>query len=411
MEKRRTLVQDTNDWFDQKTENSDRPSRYFVCIRQSLLWKDSSHNITVAARCRWLLIYFQEHTQVKHNNILYSNTIMVVTKMTSASLPRMGLGMAALGRPGYINLDRAAIFGDADRTVEKMQTQANKVMDALFQANGKPWLDCARSYGLSEQFVGEYLRSKDISPSDVHVSSKWGYTYVADFKVSLDPGAKHEVKDHSTKNFLKQVKETDELLGEYLDLYQIHSATFDSGILTDEEAHLALGACRRERGWAIGLSVSGPEQGDILRAAMKIRVPGGTSEEPIPLFDSVQCTYNVLEQRPGEALMEAHKAGMDIIIKEGLANGRALRNPAIGEYSKKIGCEPDQLALACILAQPFCPRVLSGAVTPEQLTSNLKAQSIAEKLREDPSLLNEIMSASCMESETYWSDRAALSWN
>ena len=102
---------------------------------------------------------------------------------------------------------------------------------------------------------------------------------------------------------------------------------------------------------------------------------------------------------------------MDIIIKEGLANGRALRHPVIGEYSKKMGCEPDQLSLACILAQPFCPRVLSGAVTPEQLASNLKAQSIAQQLRDDPALLQEIMSATCMDSETYWSDRSALAWN
>lgn len=346
---------------------------------------------------------------------------MVVAKMTSSSLPRIGLGMAALGRPGYINLDRSEIFGSDDRTVDKMQTQSNLVIDRLFEecdkipstdtAKQRPWLDCARSYGLSEKFVGEYLRNHNIDPDSVYISSKWGYTYVADFKVELPPGAKHEVKDHSTENFLKQVKETEGFLGEYLDLYQIHSATFDSGILTDKEAHDALAKCRRERGWAIGLSVSGPGQGDILREAMKIRVSGHDGGSALPLFDSVQCTYNVLEQRPGEALMEAHQAGMDIIIKEGLANGRALRNDAIIEFSQKLNCEPDQLALACILAQPFCPRVLSGAVTPEQLSSNLVAQTVADKLVEDESLLEEIMTATRMESELYWSDRSALAWN
>lgn len=343
--------------------------------------------------------------------------------MTSPALPRMGLGMAALGRPGYITLDRAAIFGSEERTVDKMQHQANLVMDRLFEesststspstsATKQPWLDCARSYGLSEKFVGEYLRSRNVDPSSVYVSSKWGYTYVADFKVELAPGAKHEVKDHSTENFLKQVKETEELLGDYLNLYQIHSATFDSGILTDQKAHEALATCRRKRGWAIGLSVSGPEQSDILREAMKIRVAGADgSEGGEVLFDSVQCTYNVLEQRPGKALLEAHEAGLDIIIKEGLANGRALRSTVIVEYSQKLNCEPDQLALACILAQPFCPRVLSGAVTPEQLSSNLKAQAIADQLLENKQLLEEIMAASIMDSESYWSDRAALAWN
>ena len=60
-----------------------------------------------------------------------------------------------------------------------------------------PWLDCARSYGLSEEFVGDYLRLNRIMPEDVYVSSKWGYTYVADWRVELGDGEPHEIKDHS----------------------------------------------------------------------------------------------------------------------------------------------------------------------------------------------------------------------
>lgn len=93
------------------------------------------------------------------------------------SLPRLGLGMAALGRPGYINLDRSIILG-TERTIEMMQSQANMVMDQLFDnsSTSLPWLDCARSYGLSERFVGEYLKSRMIPPNEVYVSSKWGYS-------------------------------------------------------------------------------------------------------------------------------------------------------------------------------------------------------------------------------------------
>lgn len=49
----------------------------------------------------------------------------------------------------------------------------------------------------SEKFVGEYLRSNNILPEDVYVSSKWGYTYVAEWKVELGEGEPHEIKDHS----------------------------------------------------------------------------------------------------------------------------------------------------------------------------------------------------------------------
>lgn len=155
----------------------------------------------------------------------------------------------------------------------------------------------------------------------------------------------------------------------------------------------------------MGLSVSSPKQDEVIQKAMTIEVDG------VKLFDSVQCTFNVLEQRPAPCLLKAHEAGIDIIIKEGMANGRVLKNPIIQKYAKKLSCSPDQLALACILAQPFQPRVLSGAVTPEQLESNLKAETIAERLKEDPALLIEIMGKTRMESEDYWSDRSMLAWN
>jgi aryl-alcohol dehydrogenase-like predicted oxidoreductase len=317
--------------------------------------------------------------------------------------------MAALGRPGYINLDRSVTFGAGERNVADMQKNADTVLDFLFtnnNNNNKPWLDCARSYGLSEQFVGDYLRKRDIKPNDVYVSSKWGYTYVADWQVKLAEGEKHEVKDHSVANFLKQVDETSELLGDYLDLYQIHSATFDSGILTDTRAHEALAACRQKHGWALGLSLSSPNQDEVLQQAMGIVVADESK-----LFDSVQCTFNLLEQRPGPALLAAHRAGIDIIVKEGMANGRALKHPAVQEYAAKLACGVDQLALGCILAQPFQPRVLSGAVTAQQLESNLKSLVVAEQLKDSPALLDEIMKACVVKSEIYWNERSALAWN
>ncbi len=206
---------------------------------------------------------------------------------------------------------------------------------------------------------------------------------------------------------MKQIEETNEHIGDYVKLYQVHSATFDSGILTNTRAHEALNECKKTKGWSIGLSVSGPKQNDILREAMKIKVSDGSR-----LFDSVQCTYNILEQRPGEALVEAHNAGMDIIIKEGMANGRVFLNEKLKEISSTSGYPIDQLALACILAQPFHGRVLSGAVTDDQLISNLKAMELSQKLiGDEKDLLDQIMQFCGMESEAYWNDRSALAWN
>lgn len=319
------------------------------------------------------------------------------------SLPRMGLGMAAIGRPGYINLNRGEIFG-TERTVESFRANAFAVLDTLFQNEAVPWIDAARSYGLSEQFLGDYLKSRQIDPASVYVSSKWGYSYVANFQIQLEEGKPHEIKDHSTANFLKQLEETKSHIGDYVNLYQIHSATFDSGILTDTTAHEALYQCKQKLSWKLGLSVSGPTQDEVLRAALQIRVHNQR------LFDSVQCTYNVLEQRPGAALLQAHEAGWDIIIKEGLANGRVLQHPVIVRYAKELQCEPDQLALAVILKQPFAPHVLSGAALPSHLESNLKAQSLADDGLDDATC-SEIAKQCCMESNDYWKERSALEWN
>ena len=322
-------------------------------------------------------------------------------------LPKLGLGMAALGRPGYINLNRNAQLASAEvRSVEYMQEQSNKVLDEAFRL-GVKWFDCARSYGLSEKFVGEYLRNNEVKPGDVSVSSKWGYTYVANWNVTLPEGQPHEVKDHSVETFLRQIKETEEHVGEYITHYQIHSATFESGVLTNKAVHEALDKCRKEKGWRIGLSVSSPKQNEVLREAMKIKTPSGER-----LFDSVQCTYNLLEQKPGEALQEAHDVGMEIIIKEGLANGRLLQHPKILEASKALNVAPDALSLACILAQPFQPRVLSGSALIEHLTSNHKALEIEETLlKERPEVLKDLMESCCMDSDQYWLDRSALKWN
>jgi hypothetical protein len=156
--------------------------------------------------CRFIIFSFlmkSQHYYI-HPEARKSNTM------------RVGLGMAALGRPGYINLQRNAHLPPPDsRTVEGMRDRAYAVMDELFRlcrewnhegddvddGGGRrrfvPWLDCARSYGMSEVFVGDYLRLNRIPPDDVYVSSKWGYTYVAGWNVELGEGEPHEVKDHS----------------------------------------------------------------------------------------------------------------------------------------------------------------------------------------------------------------------
>jgi hypothetical protein len=51
--------------------------------------------------------------------------------------------------------------------------------------------------------------------------------------------------------------QTDRHLGPFLGLYQIHSATLESGVLSAADVLAALAQLKAEKGWALGLSVSG----------------------------------------------------------------------------------------------------------------------------------------------------------
>ncbi len=172
----------------------------------------------------------------------------------------IGLGLAALGRPGYINLGHAEDLTTYDG--EAMEKHTHTMLSAAWDA-GIRYFDAARSYGRAEAFLGSWLLNK---PADVVIGSKWGYTYTADWHVDAEV---HEVKDHSLANLEKQWQETQAQLGQRPNLYQIHSATLATGVL-DDEAVLASLAMLKAQGTAIGLSVSGPGQAQTIEQALRV---------------------------------------------------------------------------------------------------------------------------------------------
>src|SRR4029453_15734934 len=138
----------------------------------------------------------------------------------------IGLGLAALGLPGYINLGHAADLG-RDYDVAAMQSHAHAMLDAAWRS-GVRYFDAARSYGRAEEFLGTWLRARQIPPEIVSVGSKWGYAYTAGWQVHA---AAHEIKEHSLAQLRRQWPETQANVGVYLRLYQIHSATLETGVL------------------------------------------------------------------------------------------------------------------------------------------------------------------------------------
>ncbi|MBX6342557.1 MAG: aldo/keto reductase, partial [Thermomicrobiaceae bacterium] len=266
---------------------------------------------------------------------------------------RLGLGLAALGRPGYITLGHAEDLGQRYE-VEAMEAHAHAVLDAAWDA-GIRYFDAARSYGRAEEFLARWLRARGIAPGECVVGSKWGYTYTAGWRVDAEV---HEVKEHTLPTLERQFAESHALLGDYLDLYQIHSATEASGVLDRDDVLDALARLKAEgRVRAVGLTLSGPDSAWVLERALGIERGGRR------LFDAVQATWNLLEPSLGPLLAGARERGMGVIVKEALANGRlTARNadPAFAERravleaeAARLGCTVDQVALAAALAQPW----------------------------------------------------------
>jgi aryl-alcohol dehydrogenase-like predicted oxidoreductase len=277
---------------------------------------------------------------------------------------RLGLGLAALGRPGYLNVGHGAELGD-DRSVDGLRARTFEVLEFAYEAGVRDF-DVARSYGRGEEFLGEWLRAHN--PAGVHVSSKWGYVYTAGWEVAHDPP---EVKHHDVETFLRQLNETRENLGEWLQLYQIHSATPESGVLRNDEVLTAM----QETDLPLGVSVSGTSQAETIDLALTTG-----------LFDAVQATWNLLERAAGDALARAHAAGLRVYVKEALANGRLA--------------DRDVEALAAALAQPWATVVLSGAASVDVLRSNLRACDASPGELGEPE-----------DSAAYWATRSRLAWN
>ncbi len=318
---------------------------------------------------------------------------------TGLAVTPLGMGLAAIGRPAYINLGRERDL-PLDRGPEALRERAHQLLDRAYQL-GVRYFDVARSYGLAEDFLASWLRRREPLPEAVVCGSKWGYSYVGDWRMDVPV---HELKDHSLATLQRQYKESRALLGPHLQLYQVHSATIESGVLENSQV---LGELVRMRsdGIAVGLTVSGPGQAEVVDRVLAVSVDG------VNPFSTVQATWNLLEPSAGAALGRAHAAGWGVLVKEALANGRLLAPDAPGlarlrqlARDREVGV--DAICLAAVLSQPWADVALLGAVTEVQVESNAEAATL-HLSRADLDEMDRLREPA----PQYWSRRRALSWS
>ncbi|MFI1773160.1 aldo/keto reductase [Thalassobellus citreus] len=314
---------------------------------------------------------------------------------------QIGLGLAALGRPEYINI---RTNNSIDKSEEAFKNNTFSVLDEAYKL-GVRYFDTAPSYGKGEAFLQEWNNTNN--HTDVVLGTKWGYTYKANWELGYT--GKHEVKEHSLEKLMEQWQVSKDMLPK-LKYYQVHSATFESGLLENRDVLNQLYKLKKETGLQIGITTSGENQKDVLEAALKIEVVGES------LFDSFQVTYNVFEQSTCSVLNKIIKSGKTVIIKEALANGRVFENEKFLNYQKaykiikqlsekyKVGF--DALALRFVIDNLKPAYVLSGASNKIQLEENLKALSFSFTEEE-----LEILKTLKVSSENYWEERSKMNWN
>ena len=314
-------------------------------------------------------------------------------EIESSIASRLGLGLAAIGRPAYITAGREKDLGaGADRSVDAMRARAHKLLDAAWWL-GIRYIDAARSYGLAEQFLGSWLAEHPGHRDELTIGSKWGYEYIGDWRLDAP---QQERKEHSLAMFDKQWAETLEALGSEPDVYLVHSLTSDSPAL-DDSALLDRLRALRDSGVRVGFSTSGADQAAVIERAL------GLADSP---FSAVQSTWNLLEPSVGDALAAANDAKWLVVVKEVLANGRLTSRgdeTAAAALATEDGQRLDALAIGAAVAHPWADIVLTGAVTRKQLKQNLDARP--------PSLDEERLAELAQPAEHYWAARAARAWS
>jgi aryl-alcohol dehydrogenase-like predicted oxidoreductase len=313
---------------------------------------------------------------------------------------KLGLGTAALGRPQYINI-RTKNIQKTD--LDAFRKHSFSVLEEAY-ALGMRYFDTAPGYGLAEALVLEWLQTKN-DPT-IEIATKWGYTYTANFDKNA---IIHEVKEHSLAKLNAQWDFSKQLLP-YLKVYQIHSATIETGVLENLKVLERLASLKKEHNLKIGLTTTGANQAEVIKKALNITVNGAS------LFDLFQVTYNFLDQsilKVSEELIQKNKS---IVIKEALANGRVFRNESYPHYnkmyevlesiSKKHNVGVDAISLK--YCEQTIPNsiILSGASTIRQLQENLKADTFMLS-SQDLALLDAFKTPA----HYYWSERKKLTWN
>jgi aryl-alcohol dehydrogenase-like predicted oxidoreductase len=279
---------------------------------------------------------------------------------TDLHVSALALGTVELGLDYGI-----AVPGEFGRPAE---AEAIRLVHSALDS-GMNLIDTARAYGESEAVLGRALRGRR---GEVLVATK--------VRTQRDDGttpAGHELRQHMQASLETSLRL---LQTDYIDIWQVHNV--DAALLAQHEllAEIFTEARRSGKARAIGGSTYGVE------------MPMAAIESG--LFDMLQVTYSVLDQRLSDQLLPtAAERDIGIVVRSILLKGALT---ARGDYlpdhlaelrersrqfrelvaESGLNISPVQVAVAFGLAHPQIHSVLIGVRSEQELREALGAATV-----------------------------------
>lgn len=287
-----------------------------------------------------------------------------MTGMIYRTLGRTNLQVSALAL-GTVELGMDYGIAAPGHFARPPEAAAIALVQATLDA-GINFIDTARAYGESEAVLGKALRGQR---ARVVLATKVGLH---------QPGGSLPAGDALRHHMFDALETSLRLLQtDYVDLWQLHNV--DAAVLARWEEIAAIFAEAKQRG--------------------KIRAAGGSfygaalpaQALSFDLFDVIQVTYSVFDQRLADQVLPLAKAqNVGVMVRSVLLKGalteradylpdhlEALR--ARSRHYRQLvaeaglGLTPAQAAIAFALAQPQISSVLVGIRSQEELAENLPA--------------------------------------
>ena len=212
-----------------------------------------------------------------------------------------GLPSAVLGRTGLevtrLGYGAGDVAGNAVRSVT--EDQAKEILNAVLYG-GINYIDTARSYGRSEEFIGKYISHRR---SEYYLATK------------CTPG---NPKQPATREQLhSSLDQSLELLKtDYVDIMQLHGGSVE----------------QVEGGNMVEVLQEMRQQGKVRWIGISTLIPHLSTYIQWGVFDQFMIPYSALEREYEGHIAKAAEAGIGTVIRGGAAQGEPGRG--LGEGSK-----------------------------------------------------------------------------